>query len=68
MQLLGHALWYFETCARRAVRLHVAETNTRAIEFYEHYGFEKIGRDPGVSSDLYLMEKPLEGKAYHGSV
>lgn len=68
VQLLGHALWYFETCARRAVRLHVAETNTRAIEFYEHYGFEKIGRDPGVSSDLYLMEKPLEGKAYHGSV
>lgn len=67
VQLLGHAIWYFETCARRAVRLHVAETNTRAIEFYKHYGFAQIGCDPGVSSALYLMEKTLEGRAYHGS-
>lgn len=66
VQLLGHAIWYFETCARRAVRLHVAVTNARAIAFYEHYGFARIGRDHGVASDLYLMEKPIESKAYHG--
>lgn len=67
VQLLGHAIWYYETCARRTIRLHVAVTNAHAIEFYEHYGFKRIGSDRGVSSELYLMEKSLEGKAYHGS-
>lgn len=66
VQLLGHALWFFETCGRRAVRLHVAETNARAVEFYEHYGFQKIGRAAGVSSALYLMERPLADEAWRG--
>lgn len=67
VQLLGHAIWYYETCERCAVRLHVAVTNTNAIAFYKHYGFVQIGIDRGVSSDLCLMEKPLEGRAYHGN-
>lgn len=64
VQLLGHAIWYFESCARRAVRLHAAEQNTRAVAFYEHFGFREIGRDPGAYGKLLLLEKPLESSAY----
>lgn len=59
VQLIGCAAAYFEAKGRRAIRLHVAVTNEHAIGFYEHYGFERIKIEPGVSSNQYLMERPL---------
>ena len=59
MQLIGCAAAYFEGQGRRALRLHVAVTNEHAIGFYEHYGFKKLRRDAGVSSEQYLMERPI---------
>lgn len=61
-QLLGHALWFCETHGRTALRLHVAEDNTHARGFYEHFGFREIGRTQGVRGTLLLMEKPVESR------
>ena len=58
-QLLGHALWFSELHGRRSVRLHVAEDNTRARGFYEHFGFTKVGETPGIRGTLYQMEKVI---------
>ncbi|MBQ3263446.1 MAG: GNAT family N-acetyltransferase [Oscillospiraceae bacterium] len=58
-QLLGHALWFSESHGRRSVRLHVAEDNTHARGFYEHFGFQKIGETPGIRGTLYQMEKVI---------
>ncbi len=58
-QLLGHAVSFFRRLERNALRLNVAETNTRAIRFYEREGFRKIGEDAGVGSNLLLMEMQL---------
>ena len=40
-------------------RLHVAEENTDAINFYRRWGFELLSREPGSSGCLLLMEKKL---------
>ena len=58
-QLLGHALWFSELHGRKSVRLHVAEDNTHARGFYEHFGFQKIGETPGIRGTLYQMEKVI---------
>ena len=58
-QLLGHALWFSENHGRKSVRLHVAEDNTRARGFYEHFGFTKVGETPGIRGTLYQMEKVI---------
>lgn len=58
-QLLGHALWFSELHGRHSVRLHVAEDNTRARGFYEHFGFTKVGETPGIRGTLYQMEKVI---------
>ena len=58
-QLLGHALWFSEMLGRTSVRLHVAEDNTRARGFYEHFGFTKVGETPGIRGTLYQMEKVI---------
>ena len=57
VQLIGCAAAYFTDKGRHAVRLHVAVTNTHAIEFYRHYGFAELGTEPGVASDQLLMER-----------
>ena len=61
-QLLGHAVWFCETHGRTALRLHVAEENTHARGFYEHFGFRQIGETVGVRGTLLLMEKKIEGR------
>ncbi len=58
-QLLGHALHVYRELGRRSVRLHVAGENARALAFYRHNGFEKIGQEPGIVDTLYLMERPV---------
>jgi probable phosphoglycerate mutase len=59
VQLLGYSAAYFARAGRKAVRLHAAVTNTRAIRFYRLQGFREIGIEPGVSSDQLLMERDI---------
>lgn len=59
IQALGRALSKYKSMGRRSVRLHVAEDNRAAMEFYEKWGFKKLSREPGSSSTLWLMEKKL---------
>ena len=56
VQLIGHAVSCFRRRGRRALRLHVAETNAAAIGFYENLGFRRIGTAQGAVGKLYLME------------
>ena len=56
VQLIGHAVSYFRRRGRRAIRLHVADTNAAAIGFYENLGFRRIGTAQGAVGRLYLME------------
>lgn len=59
IQPLGYAIIYYQMQGRRSVRLNVSSENTRAVGFYEHYGFEIIGKEPGSGAPLYLMEKKI---------
>jgi probable phosphoglycerate mutase len=58
-QLLGHAVCLFRDMGRQSLRLHVAETNDRAIAFYEHNGFSCTGGETGAFGRLLEMEKTL---------
>lgn len=58
-QLVGHAVSVFRRLDRTSLRLHVAQTNTRAVEFYKKLGFKHISTDKGVVCPLLLMELPL---------
>lgn len=58
-QLLGHAVSVFRGKGRRAIRLHVAETNETAVRFYQRNGFQLISKEPGIGSQLLLMEKTI---------
>ena len=59
VQLIGHAVSVFRGLGRVSLRLHVAETNTRAIAFYGKYSFERIGSAKGNLCPLLLMEKKI---------
>ena len=59
IQLIGQAVFIFRSMGRKRIGLHTAETNTRAIGFYEHYGFKKAGTVAGVLGPLYRMEMEL---------
>lgn len=59
IQLLGRAVMKYQAMGRKSLRLHVSDDNTAALAFYKKHGFEKLGREPGVGSTLYLMERPL---------
>lgn len=62
IQLLGRAIVHYEALGRRSLRLHVADDNTAALEFYRRCGFEELGSEPGGSSRLLLMEKKIGGR------
>lgn len=59
-QLLGHAVSFFRKKGRKTLRLNVAETNSRAIRFYEKNEFTVINKVPGVASDLLVMEAVIK--------
>lgn len=58
-QLLGHAVSYFRRAGRRAIRLHVSESNQGAVHFYEREGFRVIGSEKGAIAKLLLMEMEI---------
>jgi len=58
-QLLGHAISVYRGLGRKTLRLHVAETNKRGIEFYEKHDFKRIGAAKGNLCSLLLMEKEI---------
>ena len=47
------------TRGRKSIALCVAQDNEKALGFYEHLGFVKIGEEPGVLCPLYDMEKMI---------
>lgn len=59
IQLIGHAVALCREKGRDKLRLHVAESNARAIAFYKKTGFVVTGRDTGVFGQLYLMEMQI---------
>lgn len=59
IQLLARAYNKYLALGRKAIRLQVAEDNIAAMKFYEHWGFEKLSYEYGLSSKLWLMEKKL---------
>lgn len=60
IQLLGRAILYYKTHGRRAIRLHVAEDNRGAVQFYRRWGFRVLGSERNELGNLLLMEKRLE--------
>lgn len=67
IQLLARAMFRYDKMGRDRIRLTVAEDNREALEFYERWGFKKIGESRGAVSKLLLMEKKLRGEQ-HGYV
>ena len=59
VQLIGQAVSVYRGMGRKCIGLHTAETNAKAIGFYEHYGFRKTGTAEGVLGPLYRMEMEL---------
>lgn len=58
-QLIGHAVSVFRKLGRRSLRLHVSETNTGAVSFYEKMGFKLISSEKGIIAPLLLLELPI---------
>lgn len=61
VQLLGRAMSFYAALGRRSLRLHVAEDNTNALEFYKRWGFTELSREYTGHSTLLLMEKKPGG-------
>ncbi|WP_343314303.1 GNAT family N-acetyltransferase [Brucella sp. BE17] len=50
----------------RSIRLEVIEKNTKAVQFYDRKGYQRVGRNedwgvPVCKEPVLIMEKPLEG-------
>ena len=61
IQLLGRAALRYKELGRRALRLHVAESNETAMAFYRRWGFETLSAERTELGRLLLMEKKLGG-------
>lgn len=64
VQLLGHAVSYFRELGFEKIRLHVSQTNTAAIGFYEYNDFVKIASVPGVGGELWRMEMDIRPRVW----
>ena len=60
IQALARAISLYRVLGRRTLRLHVADTNARALAFYEREGFRALSEERGSRGTLLLMERPLE--------
>ncbi len=59
VQLIGHAVSYYRSLGRGSLRLHVAETNTRALTLYDRLGFSCLSVTEGNVVPLRMLEKKL---------
>lgn len=59
VQLLGQAVSVFRNLNREKLRLMASENNTRALRFYEKYGFQKAGESSNQMGKLIVMEKNI---------
>lgn len=59
VQLIGHAVSYYRRLGRSSLRLHVAETNTRALALYDRLSFNCLAVEEGTVVPLRLLEKQL---------
>lgn len=59
VQLLARAMVHYLALGRRSLRLHVAEDNTEALEFYKRWGFRELSGEYNSLGRLILMEKEL---------
>lgn len=59
VQLIGHAISYYRKLGRRSLRLHVADTNKRALALYDQLGFSCLSVTQGNVVPLRLLEKAL---------
>ena len=64
VQLLGRAVILYAGLGRRSLRLHVAEENRAAVEFYTKNGFETLSGETNAAGRLLLMEKKLEERRH----
>ena len=60
MQLIGRAIFLYDKLGRRSLRLHVAEDNKTAVDFYRKNGFQLLSWEDNAAGRLLLMEKKLE--------
>lgn len=61
VQLLGRAVMHYRELGRTALRLHAAESNRGAIDFYERQGFTLLSAEKTELGGLLLLEKKLGG-------
>ena len=59
LQLMGHAISYYRTLGRKSLRLHVAETNEKALSLYDSMGFHCIEKTQGNVAMLRMLEKEI---------
>ena len=60
VQLIGRAIFLYGKLDRHALRLHVAEDNKTAVEFYQKNGFQLLSWEDNAAGRLLLMERTLE--------
>ena len=60
VQALARAVGLYRALGRRALRLHAAEDNTKALAFYRREGFHSLSYESTGNGKLYLMERSLE--------
>jgi len=59
IQLLARAMVHYQALGRKCLRLHVADSNTEALEFYERWGFKPLSYELNSLGKLIVMEKEL---------
>ncbi|HHU06695.1 MAG TPA: GNAT family N-acetyltransferase [Clostridiales bacterium] len=59
VQLLGQATSVYRKLGRKTLRLRVAKTNKRAINFYRKHGFKHVATEQGAVCPLLVMEKNI---------
>lgn len=60
VQLIGRAIFLYDRLGRHSLRLHVAEDNKTAVDFYRKNGFQVLSWEDNAAGRLLLMEKKLE--------
>ena len=60
VQLIGRAIFLYDRLGRHSLRLHVAEDNKTAVDFYQKNGFQLLSWEDNAAGRLLLMERTLE--------